>query len=192
MIDTDAYREEFGPGRLGSYKHHDDVRFEKIDGDIKPVRFDDFTFPEDADDHNRPETSRALKAARDEGAKAMLCWVGVWLGAAGFGGLKGQACALAHALNSIPNATYAELCEKAGVIKQTGHVAKERLEAVLPLLRLNSDAHDEVRIENQQTAMRESWRRRKKNGLDAVNAEAANEVANARSHESAESQTEAV
>jgi hypothetical protein len=159
-MNPETNQEAFGPGLVGKYVHHNDVKFEKRDDRFCPALFTQPIYP---DDNDVPDTvdGRALKAARDEGAQFALAWVRSWLGAAGFGGLKGQAVALADALRAIPGAAFAQLCEKSGCSKQTGHIARERLMAVLPLLAI-PDQRDEVQVLNQQKAMRESWRKRRK------------------------------
>jgi hypothetical protein len=162
MTDTDAYREAFGPGLLGKHAHHSDIAFEKSDGAIRPVFFCDPVYPADESPELQvtPTDVRAIKAAEARGAMNALGWVRTWLGAAGFGGLKGQAVALADALRAIPDATFAELCERSGVLKQTGHLARERLHAVLPMLAA-AGLHSDQTIQKQQQSMRESWRKRK-------------------------------
>jgi hypothetical protein len=164
MTDSDAYREAFGPGLLGKYIHHPDIAFEKdADGTPTPILKAGFQYPDDEGDEDQTSDARAYKAGRDDGARAVLEFIRTWLGAAGMSGLKGQSVALAHALKSFPDVTRTELSERAGILKQTAALGEDRLEAVLPLLRLPS-ACDPEQIKNQQRAMRDSWRRRKKEG----------------------------
>src|SRR5689334_17899182 len=104
---------------------------------------------------------RAVKQARNAGRLEAFQWMASWLGAAGIIGIKSQAVALVYALKIFPDANFTQLCQRAGILKQTGHLSLERLNELLPKLFVLGMQND-GRIANQSKAMAESWKRRRK------------------------------